>query len=79
MMIVDIETTPSLRPGNPEILFSGPYRVGSALGVKSFDVSPDGERLLMLKDLEVELAGSTGRIVLVQNWVEELKERVPVP
>ena len=33
----------------------------------------------MLKDLEVELAGSTGRIVLVQNWVEELKERVPVP
>jgi serine/threonine-protein kinase len=79
MMIVDIETTPSLRPGNPEILFSGPYRVGSALGGKSFDVSPDGERLLMLKDLEVELAGSTGRIVLVQNWVEELMERVPVP
>ena len=79
-MSVDVDTESSFRPGNPEILFSGDYRPYSPNSGRSFDLSPDGRRFLLLTDDQNgTIAGETGRIVLVQNWFEELKERVPVP
>ena len=80
IMSVDVDTESSFRPGNPEILFSGDYRPYSPNSGRSFDLSPDGRRFLLLTDDQNgTIAGETGRIVLVQNWFEELKERVPVP
>jgi serine/threonine-protein kinase len=44
---------------------------------RTYDISPDGNRFLRLK--EVQLPDSTPpSIVVVQNWLEELKRRVPV-
>jgi eukaryotic-like serine/threonine-protein kinase len=45
---------------------------------RTYDVSPDGQRFLILKDR----AGSSGKIgtsnfVVVQNWFEELKRALP--
>jgi len=42
-----------------------------------YDVSADGERLLMVHQVEDPLLSS--EIVIAQNWLEELKARVPVP
>ena len=43
---------------------------------RTFDVSPDGERFLMIK--QTANAGDVRRsIVVVQNWTEELKRLVP--
>jgi len=39
-----------------------------------YDVSPDGQRFLMLKASEQAQAA---QINVVQNWFEELKQRVP--
>ena len=40
----------------------------------NYDVSLDGEQFLMVQDTGVDETS----IVLVQNWFEEPKERVPV-
>ena len=74
MMAVDITTQPSFSPGKPYMLFEGPYLSLSAT-LPSYDVSPDGQRFLMLKANDQTQA--TTQINIVQNWFEELKRRVP--
>ena len=44
-----------------------------------FDVSPDGQRLLALKRTSGTKEQQGTRFIIVLNWFEELKERVPVP
>jgi hypothetical protein len=41
----------------------------------NYDVSPDGQRFLMVKASEQEQASTQINVVL--NWLEELKRRVP--
>jgi Tol biopolymer transport system component len=75
MMAVDITTQPAFSAGKPKMLFEGPY-VPSTPIIISYDVSADGQRFLMLKPVE-QAKGAT-QIVVVQNWFEELKQKVPV-
>ncbi len=75
MMAVDISTQPSFSAGKPRILFEGRYERTPATG-PNYDVSPDGQRFLMLKPSEQEVAAPT-QINVVLNWFEELKRRVP--
>jgi len=45
---------------------------------RTYDVSPDGQRFLMIKDAEARAQPPTApRIIVVQNWTEELKRLVP--
>jgi hypothetical protein len=48
-------------------------------GVKMpyYDVSPDGQRFLMLKSTE-QAGNAPTQINVVLNWFEELKQKVPV-
>jgi Tol biopolymer transport system component len=75
MMAVDIATQPSFNAGKPRILFEGRYERTPATG-PNYDISPDGQRFLMLKPSEQEAAAPT-QINVVLNWFEELKRRVP--
>ncbi len=53
-----------------------PYLVGGGLfSGWTYDVSPDGERVLAIKGNEP--GGTCGRIVVVENFIEELKRLVP--
>ncbi len=46
---------------------------------RTYDVSPDGKRFLMLKNADAPAQTSVApRIVIVQNWHEELRRLVPV-
>ncbi|MEE8625732.1 MAG: hypothetical protein V3T19_10365, partial [Acidiferrobacterales bacterium] len=67
------DTDPSFAAGNPEVVFEGQYF--GAGGGRSYDVSPDGERFLMVKLLEG--APAMSQIIVVQNWLEELKRLAP--
>jgi hypothetical protein len=40
-------------------------------------VSPDGARFLLLKEAAADTADAPAQVILVQNWLEELKARVP--
>ena len=45
---------------------------------RTYDVSPDGRRFLMIKDGAVSDPNATpASMVVVLNWLEELKQRVP--
>ena len=75
MMAVDITTQPSFSAGKPRMLFEGPYQP-TPVTTPNFDVSPDGQRFLMLKPSGSAEAAPT-QINVVLNWFEELKRRVP--
>jgi Tol biopolymer transport system component len=75
MMAVDIATQPSFAAGTPRMLFEGQYLQTSATA-PYYDVSPDGQRFLMLKPVEQVDAAPT-QINVVLNWFEELKQKVP--
>jgi eukaryotic-like serine/threonine-protein kinase len=72
MMVVDVSASPDLRLSRPRVLFEQRYAFGSAQTVPNYDVSPDGERFVMVKD-----DSASGRINVVLNWLEELKRLVP--
>jgi dipeptidyl aminopeptidase/acylaminoacyl peptidase len=74
VMAVSVEAKPIFKLGTPKSLFPNKY-------VGQFDISPDGKRFLMLKPAtadEKSTAEAPRKIVVVFNWFEELKRRVPV-
>jgi hypothetical protein len=73
---VDIFTQPSFSAGKPRMLFEGQYEPTPAT-FPNYDVSPDGQRFLMLKPVEQAQAAPT-QINVVLNWFEELKQKVPM-
>lgn len=77
MMAVDIETREGFRAGTPKVLFEGAYRSTPAPFQPGFgyDVSPDGRRFLMIKPTSETNAPE--QLQVVENWFEELKQRVP--
>ncbi len=74
MMAVAIETEPAFSPGNPTGLFEDPYHRNVR---RVYDISPDGERFLMIKEASSNDAPRELRVVF--NWFEELKRLVPAP
>ena len=74
MMSVPLPPGPGLSAGVPRVLFEGLYR-GQAI-TRGYDVSADGQRFLMVKPKERPPSPVT-QLVLVQNWFEELKAKVP--
>ncbi|OFW31382.1 MAG: hypothetical protein A3J28_04145 [Acidobacteria bacterium RIFCSPLOWO2_12_FULL_60_22] len=61
--------------GKPRMLFEGPYLPTSA-SFPFYDVSPDGQRFLMLKPVESPTSAPT-QINVVLNWFEELRQKAP--
>ncbi|MGK2963178.1 MAG: hypothetical protein ACSLFK_13720, partial [Gemmatimonadaceae bacterium] len=67
LVAVDVPAGPAFAPGIPKVLFSVlPYR--SARNRQQYDVSPDGRRFVMIRNL----AGSAAEVVYVENWFGEL-------
>jgi serine/threonine-protein kinase len=60
----------------PELVIETPYE-GAAFQGRSYDVSLDGRRFLMVKSAESEDSTASRRIVLVQNWFDELRRLAP--
>jgi serine/threonine-protein kinase len=81
LMSVRVERAPTWTAAAPTKLFDGPYRFGGgaeAFG-RAYDVSRDARRFLMIKDVkEPAPTAAPLSLIVVQNWTEELKARVPV-
>jgi serine/threonine-protein kinase len=71
MMVVGVSAGANLALSPPRQLFEQRYLFQN-ISLSNYDISPDGQRFLMVKDD----AGS-GRLNVVLNWLEELKARVP--
>jgi serine/threonine-protein kinase len=74
VMVVAIETRPTFRAGQPEVVFRGRYDAPSmSSGSLNYHASPDGQRFIVVQGDE-ESAPQVIRVVL--NWFEELRQRV---
>ena len=69
LMRVAVDRTGTFAASLPEVLFDGIFNLRSDTGV-SYDVHPDGKRLLMLRRAQ---AASDGSVRVVTNWVNELR------
>jgi serine/threonine-protein kinase len=72
---VDGGTT--FKSDTPMRLFPGPYLAGGGNGGRTYDMSPDGKRFLMVKEGAPDERAAPHSLILVQNWFEELKRLVP--
>ncbi len=80
LMSVSVAPGAAWSAGTPTRVVQKPYFGESTVSApRPYDVSPDNQRFLMLKragDLDQPPPPAT--VVVVQNWVEELKRLVPV-
>ncbi len=75
MMAVPVKATAAgFSGGTPRKLFEGQYIMADP--VNGYDVTSDGQRFLMVQRLDPP-SESPSELVLVENWFEELKVRVP--
>ncbi len=73
-MVVGIKTEQTtITKGSPVVLFTGRYTFVQQL--VNYNISPDGQRFLMIKEADAE--EWPGQINVVLNWFEELKRLVP--
>lgn len=75
MMAVPVTTTPAFAPGTPHALFpAGKYARG--LSYRAYDVSANDRRFLMLSPVSDSVAAAPTRLVVVENWFEELRRHM---
>ena len=75
-MVVAVDTGDSFRASPPERLFLAGYEQPNPnAATPTYDVAQDG-RFLMMKTDDGQ---ASAQLILVQNWTQELLERVPVP
>lgn len=72
-MAVPVQAEGSFVAGSPQPLFeTSSYWLGAA--GRTYDVSPDGKRFLMIKQ-----SGPTrgAQFIVIENWFDEVRARVP--
>ena len=72
---------PTFTPGSVSMLFeTAAYNSASAANSnRRLAVAPDGQRFLLLKAAATATGAgqATQSLLFVENWIEELKQRVP--
>ena len=77
LMAVLVSSAASFSAGGAQKLFDDRYSFVHA-GRANYDVSSDGQRFLVVKrDPSDKQVGDNPQVILVQNWLEELKRLVP--
>ena len=71
-MSVAVNLAPEFTAAMPRLLFEGPYLL---VGSQSYDVSPDGQRFVVLEPVEAQIAPVT-HLNIVLNWFADVKRRV---
>jgi hypothetical protein len=72
----------SFAAGTPIRILNTSYYSGSTtlgLDLRAYDVSPDGQRFVMIKENDGGQTAKLASMVVVVNWVEELRARVSPP
>jgi hypothetical protein len=75
-MVVPIATEPAFRAGSPAVLLESPsWVIAPYTSQPNFDLSPDGETFVMVK--ESEASGLPTEIRVITDWFEELRRLSP--
>jgi hypothetical protein len=76
VMVLRVEPGPAWRGSPPTQVLPARYYDSTGTTGRTFDIAPDGRRFLMIKEGAGEGAAPP-QIVVVQNWLEELRRLVP--
>ena len=82
LMSVRVETEPTFSARTPELLFGLSGYTLFQNSRRQFDGAPGGDRFVLLEPGVSRQTGDRDALigmVVVENWFEELKERVPIP
>ena len=77
---MSVSTQPSVRFGSPVRALRAGFNTAIPASVRTYDILPDGQRLLgVVPAGTFPAGGAVGRqqIQVVLNWFEEVKQRVP--
>jgi eukaryotic-like serine/threonine-protein kinase len=74
IMAVPVTRGSTWQAGEAATVVEARYLTQGAVSTRTYDVSADGKRFLMVKPLATD---SVQQIVIVQNWFEDLKRLVP--
>ncbi|MCG6927560.1 MAG: serine/threonine-protein kinase [Acidobacteria bacterium] len=79
MMVTEVGTSPPFQFGTPRELFSFRHRelAFDCTATRCYDVSSDGQQFFVVQRGEFSPPSPVTRIHLVQNWLEEVRARVP--
>ena len=72
-VVLDVKNEGGFTLGQAEALFEDVYV--SIAAHRNYDIHPDGKRFLMIKRSQEDVP--TTELIVVENWSEELKRRVP--
>jgi eukaryotic-like serine/threonine-protein kinase len=71
---VPVETSGTFEHGKPARVLSTRYYT---VNIRTYDVSRDGQKFLMIKNVADQQKLSSQEIIVVKNWFEDLKRRAP--
>ena len=77
LMRVGVARGPSWAATTPTLLVKEGYFTIPNWWGRSYDISADGQRFLMIKEGGADGTAAPASIIVVQHWVEELKRLVP--
>jgi len=78
LMRVPIERDVAFRAGTPaQLVRSGYFAGGPGITQRTYDISPDGRRFVMIKEGNAAGRDDGPQLIVVMNWFEELNRRVP--
>ena len=77
LMGVGVARGPSWAATTPTLVVKEGYFTNLNWWGRSYDISPDGQRFLMIKEGGIDGTAAPSSIIVVQHWVEELRRLVP--
>jgi serine/threonine-protein kinase len=77
LMAVDVRSQGGFAAGVPRTLVDGGFYFNLVPQGRSYDISPDGTRFLLIEAPNTGTQADTAGLTVVLNWAEELKRLVP--
>jgi len=79
IVAVPIQLDSGFSAGSPRVIVDRPFAAAlRGFGARMYDVSPDGQRFLLVKPVDgAQQKAPPPQIIVIQDWHEELKRLVP--
>ena len=77
LMAVDVRSQGGFAAGVPRMLVDGGFYFNLVAQGRSYDISPDGTKFLLIQAPNTGTQADTAGLTVVLNWAEELKRLVP--
>jgi hypothetical protein len=74
--VVPVTPGPAFDPGVARRLLAGTAGVVSSNQVPYYELTPDDQRLIMVRQTAVAQTPGGGQLVVVDNWIDELKSKM---